>query len=218
MADRVLVIDDGRISLDQSIPLARPRSTGPEAGRGGRQYPAAYPCRGARPVGPLIRAKPCARRGTASFLRHGCGHAGPPRGRPHAWIANRSVRARPAAPGIPACRGTRGGGRRPMPHPSAMSAHACRSTGRPWRCRHCGLRDCHRPPLDAWRRPAILRTTGPSSPICPDATVHDVAFTNATTGYAAGELGQVWATTDGGKSPGPKSSTAVFPIIITASR
>ena len=33
-----------------------------------------------------------------------------------------------------------------------------------------------------------------------DATIHDVAFTSATTGYAAGELGQVWATTDGGKS------------------
>lgn len=32
----------------------------------------------------------------------------------------------------------------------------------------------------------------------PGATVHDVAFVNATTGYAAAELGQVWETTDGG--------------------
>ena len=30
MADRVIVVDDGRISLDQAIPLARPRSPGPE--------------------------------------------------------------------------------------------------------------------------------------------------------------------------------------------
>ncbi len=30
MADRVLVIDNGRISLDQAIPLSRPRAPGPE--------------------------------------------------------------------------------------------------------------------------------------------------------------------------------------------
>jgi len=32
------------------------------------------------------------------------------------------------------------------------------------------------------------------------ATVHDVAFEDATVGYAAAELGQVWKTTDGGKT------------------
>jgi sulfonate transport system ATP-binding protein len=30
MADRVIVVDEGRISLDETIPLARPRSPGPE--------------------------------------------------------------------------------------------------------------------------------------------------------------------------------------------
>jgi photosystem II stability/assembly factor-like uncharacterized protein len=32
------------------------------------------------------------------------------------------------------------------------------------------------------------------------AVVHDVAFVSPTAGYAAAELGQVWATTDGGKT------------------
>ncbi|HEX3664856.1 MAG TPA: hypothetical protein VHU23_06470 [Rhizomicrobium sp.] len=32
----------------------------------------------------------------------------------------------------------------------------------------------------------------------PGATVHDVAFSSPTTGYAAAELGQIWQTTDGG--------------------
>jgi sulfonate transport system ATP-binding protein len=30
LADRVIVVDDGRISLDQAVPLARPRSPGPD--------------------------------------------------------------------------------------------------------------------------------------------------------------------------------------------
>jgi photosystem II stability/assembly factor-like uncharacterized protein len=34
----------------------------------------------------------------------------------------------------------------------------------------------------------------------PGATVHDVAFASATVGYAAAELGQVWATTNGGQN------------------
>ena len=32
----------------------------------------------------------------------------------------------------------------------------------------------------------------------PGAVVHDIAFSSASVGYAAAELGQVWKTTDGG--------------------
>ncbi len=34
----------------------------------------------------------------------------------------------------------------------------------------------------------------------PGTVIHDITFTSATTGYAAAELGQVWKTTDGGKT------------------
>lgn len=34
----------------------------------------------------------------------------------------------------------------------------------------------------------------------PGAVIHDIAFPTANTGYAAAELGQVWKTTDGGKT------------------
>jgi photosystem II stability/assembly factor-like uncharacterized protein len=34
----------------------------------------------------------------------------------------------------------------------------------------------------------------------PGATIHDVVFTSPADGFAAAELGQVWATTDGGKT------------------
>ena len=41
----------------------------------------------------------------------------------------------------------------------------------------------------------------------PNAVVHDVAFGDATTGYAAAEEGQIWETTNGGQTwsemPGP---------------
>ena len=45
-------------------------------------------------------------------------------------------------------------------------------------------------PANSWSKLANL----------PGAVVHDVAFQNATVGYAAAELGQVWKTTDGGNS------------------
>jgi photosystem II stability/assembly factor-like uncharacterized protein len=34
----------------------------------------------------------------------------------------------------------------------------------------------------------------------PGAVIHDISFPNASTGYAAAELGQVWKTTNGGKA------------------
>ncbi len=40
----------------------------------------------------------------------------------------------------------------------------------------------------AWRLQQVL----------PGAVVHDIAFPDATTGYAAAELGQLWKTSDGG--------------------
>lgn len=45
-------------------------------------------------------------------------------------------------------------------------------------------------PTNAWTKLATLS----------GATVHDVAFASPTTGYAAAELGQIWATTNGGQS------------------
>ena len=45
-------------------------------------------------------------------------------------------------------------------------------------------------PVNTWSKVATL----------PGAIVHDVAFPTATVGYAAAELGQVWKTTDGGKT------------------
>ena len=36
--------------------------------------------------------------------------------------------------------------------------------------------------------------------VLPGAVIHDIAFPTNTTGYAAAELGQVWKTTDGGKT------------------
>jgi photosystem II stability/assembly factor-like uncharacterized protein len=45
-------------------------------------------------------------------------------------------------------------------------------------------------PANTWTKLASL----------PGAVVHDVAFSSATVGYAAAELGQVWQTTDGGKT------------------
>jgi photosystem II stability/assembly factor-like uncharacterized protein len=43
-------------------------------------------------------------------------------------------------------------------------------------------------PTNTWTKLASL----------PNATAHDIAFEDATTGYAAAELGQVWKTVDGG--------------------
>jgi len=45
-------------------------------------------------------------------------------------------------------------------------------------------------PANSWTQLATL----------PGAVVHDVAFSSASTGFAAAELGQVWRTTDGGKT------------------
>jgi photosystem II stability/assembly factor-like uncharacterized protein len=45
-------------------------------------------------------------------------------------------------------------------------------------------------PTNTWAKLATLA----------GATVHDVAFASAKTGYAAAELGQVWETTDGGNT------------------
>lgn len=45
-------------------------------------------------------------------------------------------------------------------------------------------------PSNTWTKLATL----------PNATVHDVAFTSPTLGYAAAELGQIWMTTDGGNT------------------
>lgn len=46
------------------------------------------------------------------------------------------------------------------------------------------------PAVNTWTKQATL----------PTAVVHDLAFPNARIGYAAAELGQVWKTTDGGKT------------------
>ena len=60
-------------------------------------------------------------------------------------------------------------------------------------------------PSQAWAQPAATEQGGQGNDwqllaTLPGVIIHDIAFATAKIGYAVGELGQVWKTTDGGNT------------------